>query len=324
MSNYSYESFKDGKFKIFEYETTVAKETGKKFLVISDLHIFSDKDVRIIEDLMENLKGLKYDAIIIAGDIIDSTNVLDMNDYVTGKLLEFISFLGNIAPTYIAYASHDLGYYYYTKDKNIYPWLPDIETFNKKFLNQVASYHNISVQESEVQDLGDGYKIGVLNPSLEYAMRYPDGDFDVLSKEMDRYSFIKDFNSSDVNTLVCHYPNVIFDLQNLGLLNNVDLAVSGPNHSGVMQFKYIPVEFVFNLVRARNRGLITPGKKLFPKDIRGVVELNDRANLVINPAIKTFAACTGSLEKLDGLFYRGMTEINYVPEDNLSLTRSKK
>ena len=45
-------------------------------LVLSDLHISSESDIPIFEDIMLNVASDKYDAIYLVGDILDSTNVL--------------------------------------------------------------------------------------------------------------------------------------------------------------------------------------------------------------------------------------------------------
>lgn len=280
-------------------------------LVISDLHIFTLQDIAMVEKMMEKLKQRKYDAIYLVGDIIDATNIL-YHDKITGRLLELMAFLGHIAPTYIVYGSHDLAF---RTDSKKEPWAADEATFKNKFLDQIAGYKNINILENEAKELVPGYTISGINPSLAYAMKSPDGDNEQLLKELDQFSFLRNLDSTNVNVLLCHYPNAIMTLkQKTDLLDKVYLSIAGHNHNGCTQFRFLPVEKVLDFFRQNNRGLITPGKSLKPSDtalLRGKVTFDDQSILIMNPAVKTFAACTGPLEKLDSLFYKGCTEINY-------------
>lgn len=297
----------------------ITKENeGLKVLVLSDLHIFKEEDIKNVEKLMIKLKNNEYSAIYLVGDILDATNILNWHERITGRLLELISFFGDLAPTYIVYGSHDLAYHTISK-KN--PWLKDEQTFKEKFLDKIASYEGIYVLENETRCLkkGTGYTISGFNPSLEYAMNTPDGDNDILLKEYERYEFLTKLKSDKTNTVLCHYPNAIIELHKKGILKNADLNIAGHNHNGCTQFRFLPVEFILNFFGQNNRGLITPGKKISfddTKNLCGVLSLGGQ--LLINPSFKTFAACTGSLEKLDGLFYSGYTEIEYVPEEKLT------
>lgn len=301
----------------------ITKENqGLKVLVLSDLHIFTEKDIKQVELLMTKFKNNNYDAIYLVGDIVDSTNIFKLSEKVSGKLLELIAFLGHIAPTYIVYGSHDLAYY------SIYHnWIEDERTFKERFLDKIAGYQGINVLENETKYLKDGmgYTISGFNPSLRYAMDTPDGNSSILLKEVERYEFLTKLNPENTNTVLCHYPEAIMTLNETGLFNNVKLSVGGHDHNGCTQLKFIPIELILNLLRQKNRGIITPGKKVNlenTKYLRGIIRLSDTSELLINPAFKTFANCTGILEKLDWMFYRGYSEIEYVPEK--SLTRELK
>lgn len=292
-----------------------------KVLVLSDLHIFSEKDIKNVEKLMEILKNNKYDAIYLVGDILDATNILYCwNGKITGRLLELMAFLGHVAPTYIVCGSHDQAYRTIFKRNS---WMEDEETLQAEFLDKISGYHNINVLENETRVLkeGTGYTISGFSPSLSYAMNTPDGNEEILLKEKSKYEFLKKLNPNNTNTLLCHYPQAIMSLFNAGGVQNVNLSIAGHNHNGCTQFKFIPVEFVLNLFRQNNRGLITPGKSIKlkdTKDLRGIKELDNDSLLLINPAFKTFAACTGALEKIDWMFYKGFSEVEYVPEEKLT------
>lgn len=297
--------------RIFEYYRDVPTFVGKKFLVLSDLHIFKENSLgklcTIKEYIEENAGDSSYDAIFVVGDIVDATNVLRFNNFVSNELLNFMKFLGEVAPTYICYGSHDLAFM--DKEDGLLDWYPDEQIFQERFLDKVYGFSGIQNLDNGTQDIGDGYTVSVYNPPLVYAMDSPDGDNKYLIEE--QFSFLNNLTQDKVNTLLCHYPNAIKYLHRKGKLNNVDLAIAGHNHNGITQF--IPLECFLNLIGMKNCGLITPGKVLFPRDVRGVEPLSYRTDLLINPAVTSLAECTGNLAKFDSLFYVGATEVIYEP-----------
>lgn len=325
MKKYTYKKDKNSNFKIFKYTRLVDNKCSKRFLVISDLHIFYDSDIKLLEDLTEAISKEEYDAIIVAGDIIDATNILTENPYLTSKILDFIKFLGTKSPTFVAYGAHDIERYYENNISNC-PWIYDAGSFCDKLLDKMASYPNINVKGGIINDIGDNYKIGIINPNLYFGWGLNNREYDTIVEQY-TYGFLEYLNTMDINTVICHYPAIIFKLQELGLLTNVDLCVSGHSHNGITQFKYLPVEKIFNLIGMKNRGLVPTTTKEFyftaTKHSRGVISLNERTNLVINPTLKTISASKGNFEKFDNLFYKSFTEINYISKDDLSLVRRK-
>lgn len=315
--------------KVLEYSQSVPNKVGKKFLALSDLHVFTDKDVKKLFKIINYLEKAEdkdeiYDAIFLVGDIVDGTNVLRFNDDVTAELIAFIKTLAEFAPTFICYGSHDLACLYEGKlEKGASHWLVDQEAFFERLIDKVAGEKNVHVEEG-TKDIGDGYTVSMYNPPLEYAMLKPDGDNRYLYRDSLKYDFLKKLDANYINVLLCHYPNAIRFLFEQGLLNNVDLGVAGHNHNGMTQIGLLEV---FN---KGNKGIITPGKSRDKEDtaeVKGVIELSDRTSLLINPAYTSLAACTGKLHSMDGLFYSGATEINFYPaeeeEEPLSRARTK-
>lgn len=290
------------------------QENGLKALVLSDLHIFNMNDINSIMKLLLKLEKNEYDVIYLVGDILDSTNVLQMDNTFTAKIIELISYFGRIAPTYIVYGSHDLSY------RTIYNnWSSDKRTFQSKFIDKVAGLSNVKVLENETVDLGNGYTISGINPSLNYAISTPDGNNKILDKEIEKYEFLSSLDSNNTNTLLCHYPNVIMYLHKLCIIPYVDLSIAGHNHNGCTQFRFIPVEGILNLFGQKNRGLITPGKSTSISDtevLRGDIDVSSYNIMLMNPAFKTLSASSG-LEKFDWMFYKGYSEVEYIPQRTL-------
>lgn len=323
MKNYDYNCHKSSSgLKMFRYTLSSSLRSFRKILVLSDLHIFSENDLANMDMIIEELKIEKYDAILLVGDITDQTKVLSENEAITNRLLSFIANLGVVAPTYIVYGNHDLGAYSLSYKKHFgTPWLDEYSIFKEKLNDVIGGYNGVHILDNVTEHIEDGFTISGVNPSIDYVTADSNGAFDKIIDKID-LSFLSNLNSSDINILLCHYPNVIFELHKMGLLNNIDLCVSGHNHNGCSQLKFFPVEEIFNLLGMKNRGFITPSMSLKfrdTKNLRGVVELDERTNLLINPCIKTFSATGNKLELLDGLFYKGATSIEFVPEKEFVL-----
>lgn len=326
MTNYIYQrkNSKNSNLKIFEYTTKCQNNAHMRILVLSDLHIFSEKDIPNINNLIKEAEGGRYDAIFLVGDIVDATAVLKYNSQVTGILLDFIRLLGSLAPTFIAYGKHDLADF----DKNFDPdWMPDELSFYEEFLDVVAGFSGVNVDANKAYPLKKGHTVSMINPTLKYDLKTPGGNPEELMKYSEKYKFLSKLNPNFNNILLCHYPNAIITLYQNGLLSNVSLGIAGHNHNGMTQI--VPLEIFLNLIGETNRGLITSGMSMKSNDtkyLRGVLELDSGTNLLLNPAIKTFTPCTGNgnLEKLDSIFYKGASVINYIPEEEYKLIRAKK
>ena len=304
--------------KINNYVIPTKQNDTLKVIVISDLHIFQVCDIKILEKIIIELKKENYDAIYLVGDIIDCTNILKSNSYVTDKILEFISFLGYIASTYIVHGNHDMLFY----SQNRQPWSNDTETFISQFVNKISQYKNINILDNETLTIKDGYTISGITPPIEYILNSPDGDYTILEKEREKYNFLNNLSTDDTNTLLCHYPSAIFQMHQNNLLNKINVSVAGHNHNGITQLRVFPMEFLLDLIKQNNRGLIAPGKHLFEntKYLRGNIKLDENNTLIINPAITSLSHSTG-LNSFNFLFYKGATQILYKPESEIKLVR---
>lgn len=297
--------------KIFNRIIITEQNNSLRALTISDLHVYKENDIRALEKIVEHLNNKSYDVIFLVGDIIDATNLLHDDSYVTGKLLTFISYLGEVAPTYIVHGTHDIAY------RSVNEWQCDYQSSYDLFLNKLAAMKSVYVLENEIKKIKEGYMVAGYSPSFNYTKSAPDGNDYILSNEYKDFDFLNSLDSKTTNTFLCHYPNIIYYLYRNNRLSNVDVSIAGHNHNGVTQFKFFPMEGLLNLLGQKNRGIITPGKSLKLKDtrcLRGNVQLDERSTLIINPSFKTLSASTGVLETFDSLFYKGATEINYVPK----------
>lgn len=288
--------------KTMVYTQKVKKNVEKRYLALSDLQVFNENDAKKLYAIIKYLdkqedNDVNFDAIFLVGDIIDGTNVLRFDKAATNQLIAFIKILGSYAPTFICYGNQDLSFYYNGKlEKGENPWCKDERAFKEMLLDKVYGEKGINILDGTT-DIGDGYTVSVYNPSIDYALLRPTGDNRVLLQEKLNYDFLRSLNPDNINTLLCHYPNVVRFLFEQGMLENVDLSIGGHYRFG-------------------------DKPKLFGKE-ENLIELSDRTSLLVNPA---YSNNNGINKHFDVLRYQGFgaTEINFVPEDEEPMSRSRR
>ncbi len=297
--------------KLFYHNIITKQSKGLKAFVISDIHYYSSKDNYKLNAIIKQLDQDNYDVIYLIGDIIDETNVLD--DKETRETLTlFLKSLGNYAPTYIALGSHDLVYFNYDKTKK----LINDDRFKEEILKISNTIPNLITTENKFLELPNGDYVSILNQISEYNKKNANINQEAIKE---KYSFLEQVNSKQINTLLCHYPNYILFLDKLNLLDKIDLNIAGHNHNGMTQLKILPLESFLNLINQKNRGLVTPARSISLKEtkyLRGVIELNNQKPLIIVPAITSLGYNT-NLAMFDKFFYKGATVINYIPENKI-------
>ena len=294
--------------KLFYHDVETSSNKSLKAFVISDIHYYSLKDNFKLNAIIKELDKFNYDIVYLLGDIIDATNVLD-NKEAFESLLLFLKILGNYAPTYIAFGSHDLVYF---SPKEDIPFISDTK-FKEELLNLSIKYSNLILEDNKFLELPNGDDIVIINPNF---LNYKD-KFDDTKLNKQNYSYLKNSNPHKTTTLLCHYPNTLFTLNKYGLLDNINLCIAGHNHNGMTQFKVFPLESILNLIGQDNRGIITPSRSISLKDtkyLRGEISLNNQTDLIITPAITSLASLTG-LNTFDKLFYKGANVINYTKDE---------
>jgi len=289
--------------KINKYKLISRKINKKqKILLIADIHLCNNYNIKILSNILNAVKIQKPSIICLCGDIIDEFSFLNKKENQK-LLLDFFNKLSKYAITLITISSHD--YFNLKKYKSgnissesINYWQNMI---NKNNNSRVILLNNSTYENEFLTVIG-------YTPSRNYFKQYENKD--VLIKEINET--FQNVNKNKYTILMCHSPLRINKktLENLKIVNSIDLILSGHMHDGLMFpiLKKLPTTI----------GLISPQKKLFPKNTRGKKEFvinKQKIILIITGGIMKFSASAPTfLQKLNFLYNNDMDiiEINYV------------
>ncbi len=246
---------------------TDKKITNTKIVLISDVHISSIFKKDKLNEIIQIITKEKPNYICIPGDLIDGVNILEEKDNVE-VILTFLKKLSAIAKVIISIGNHDisrlLSNTFHTKWKS---------ERNDEFFNQMRTIKNVELLDNDTYE-DKNIRFICFTPSFEYYKKN-DEDIDILIKEMNDCIFaIDDFK---YNVLLCHSPIHLLNdklLNEVKFTKEVDLFLSGHMHNGM-------VHPILEKVWKGNRGIITPGKKLFSKRVtRGILKKNDKTLII--------------------------------------------
>ena len=224
------------------------KKVNVKLALLADIH-YSNKfelENRIINELNKE----KPNYIILAGDIIDTTNYLDSKEN-RNKLKLFIERIATISKVFIILGGHDLE----ITHSNEYNYLERIKIWNNLFKNSdnVFILDNKNYTDKKINIIG-------ITLSSDYYHKIPYENTNELTNILKNTDY--NIYQTKYNILVLHSPQKILDKQNDKYIKGIDLILCGHMHAGVVpkMFRWIPT----------SRGLISPQKRLFPKYAYGI------------------------------------------------------
>lgn len=224
--------------KIINKIYNIKSNINKKIVLISDIHYENKKDLKRLNSILDNIREINPDYICIPGDITNTSQIQDEEE-----LVNWLKNLSSITKVIISIGNHE---FYINKYKKTYG-------LNKKLLTKISNIKNIYLLDNDNTIIDDINFIGVTIPAEYY------------DKEEYFYTWIKNIktNKKHYNVLLCHSPHNIYNFNELEN-KNINLVLCGHMHGGV----------VFNFLRPifKNRGLISPTKKLFPQNAYGHIK----------------------------------------------------
>lgn len=233
-----------------------------KVMAIGDVHISDMVSFKKIEKLKSQILNEKADYIVFVGDLIDRVEEIKNNDSFS-KLNDLLKCSVSVAPTFVILGNHD---YIQRETHNSH-----LEGIRKviKDISGVILLDNDIYYDDKIWFMG-------YTETKEYYVK----------KEYDFKAFYDDFKSHDllykkVNTklstiALIHSPEFINDEKNKSLLKDYDLIISGHTHDGCIPFGFGNFK----------RGIISPKKTFFPKNVRGLRKIGNNYILITGGIVK--------------------------------------
>lgn len=260
------------------------KDLDKKIVLLTDIHYYSKKSVPKLNMILDTLKKMTFDYVCIAGDFIDVGEVKELSYFI-----EWLNKLSTLSKVVMSIGGHDI-----IKSKGKHEYY-----YNEELYSAIKKIDNLYLLDNEVYIDNSIRFIGLTLPvdyyykykeNTNYFKRYVNNTFDMFT---DKY-----------NILLCHTPVALTNLesyQDIKLLKNIDLTLSGHNHAGIVP--------LWLRGMMKGRGFFSPcGGKLFPKYSYGLVKRNN-INIVISSGI-TKASRVNPFFFLEPLFDSEITMIN--------------
>ena len=221
--------------------TEVTVESDKvtapiKYLFFADLHEnrFGDDN----QQLYDQIRGLRPDFILIGGDLINWTSE-DAKSYA----VDVIKNLSEIADVYFCLGNHEIEYlisgneieYTNTDRDNSSFILPD-----DQYGGLTAAIRNegavvLQKKWTDIEVRGTKIRIGAAYEDM-YSL---DENNPASTMQTDMYSFLKDFQETDVLTLYMVHRPSCFLLRNGSSLWDIDVVMSGHEHGGQVVLPYL-------------------------------------------------------------------------------------
>lgn len=258
---------------------------NKTICLISDIHFYYKYNKSIFNIILTDIKENKPDYICIPGDIIDFPN-MDLKSLK--PLYNFLEELGKISKVIITLGNHDL-----TLDHNYF--------YDKKYVTELRNIKNVFLLENEEYIDGDIRFIGETDNAL---LSHKEVGYD--KEVIDEYNvLLKNIDDKKYNILLAHNPIYLVKDKVINGIKNydkLDLILSGHTHGGILP-NNLDIHF----------GIVSPGKRLFPKNVRGTFNKKGVTHIISNGILK-FSNSAHILHKLTGLFAISIDYINIKKE----------
>lgn len=241
---------------------------------------------KVLFTIFSKINSLKPDYITIAGDLLDSIDVLK-DDTLRRILIDFIRSLSAIAPVIISLGNHDFS----TKEdgKWVYGWDED-------FWKEVESIPKVAIVDNKIYQDDRVFISGYTQP------------FDFYFEDKREYlpAMIASLESQKEELLnptvslprICmiHSPYRLTEPLISKYFKNYDIFLSGHMHEGM-------VPPILDDVIKSSYGLIAPSRFLFPKNARGTIRTEYGQYIIISGGITKLAEETPKILQPANVFY---------------------
>ncbi len=243
-----------------KYKIKNNKKTNIKIVHISDIHFSHAYKTKRLDMLKNKINEIKPNYICITGDLIDIYDVV--NDTNFHEFKRWLNELSKISKIIISIGNHEyikMTETGYTKTENI-DWL-------KKLKND-----NIIILDNDMYNDKNITFIG-FNPNYDYYYNKKEKNPEINNIELSKL-ITKD--NKNYKILLLHAPSVVLKNNNYKKIENfktIDLILSGHTHGGLIP-SFIPGNF----------GIISPCREIFPKRVRGTMNL-EKTKIIISSGV---------------------------------------
>ena len=268
-----------------------------KILAISDIHISNLVSFKKIKRIERQFLKEKADYIVFVGDLIDRVEEINNSDSLF-KLKHLLEFSAKVAKTFVVLGNHD------------YIHRENYSSYKEKISLVIKNIQGITLLDNDVYSDDELWLMGYTE-TIKYYRR----------KNYDFKEFYDDFSKHDLlyknvdkrlpSVALMHSPEFSDDKRCISLLNKYDLIICGHTHDGCVPFG----------VGEFTRGIISPKKKFFPKNVRGIRKLGNGYILVTGGVIKISKCAPKKLHFLNHLCPMQMDVIIFSKHRKFSMKK---
>ena len=260
-------------------------DISKRIVLLTDVHYYSSKDKKKLDIVYNGIKDEKFDYICIVGDFIDEGMINDMEIFI-----EWLKSLSLLSKVFISIDGHDI-VKKINKQKDYY--------YNEELYTEIKKIDNLYLLDNEVY-IDDNIRFIGLTLPLDYYYEYKENSLYFTRYVNNTFDTFED----KYNILLCHTPIPLTNLENydnVKLLKNIPLALSGHTHAGIVP------KFLRGVMNGR--GFFSPSHgKMFPKDSYGLVRRLG-TEVIISSGITKASHCN-PFSIVDGMFDREIVFVN--------------
>lgn len=278
---------------------------------ISDIHYSKNVSIKKLNLILNKIKTLKPDYIVITGDTIDSTISIDSNKN-TEIIINFLEKLTNISKVIVSLGNHD--FYKYVDNEIVFD-------YPKEFWDKVDKIPNLYLLNNKIYKNDEIEFFGYSQPKDFYwsNIKEEENEKVILDDLIDKKIFLNKSNVPKIGLI--HAPSCMKHERIIEKLKNFDIILSGHMHNGCV----FPI---IDELWKSDRGFISASKKLLPYNCRGRIIKNNKdkiTNIIISGGITIFSKCAPTLLHPFNIFYPyHINQIIITKDKNLVKKRTFK
>ena len=233
-----------------------------KFMVIGDVHISDMVSLKKLEMIKKQIIQERADYYLFVGDLIDDVDNIGNSDLLY-KVNDLLSCASKVAPTFVILGNHDY-IQKKTKESNI-----------EGISNVIKGIDGVTLLDNDIYYDNNVWLMGYTETKKYYhAKKY---DFEEFYEDFKKHEKLYKNVRKDLPTLaLVHSPEFSNDDKCANLFKDYDLILCGHTHDGCIPFGFGNFK----------RGLISPKKTFFPKNVRGFRKLDNNYILITGGVTK--------------------------------------